>query len=201
VRAVGIVLAAGAGRRFGRPKADVVLDGERLVQRAVRVALAGGCDRVLAVVRAGCAPVDGAGLIVNPDPDRGMGSSLQIAMAALVSMAGNDSAELDPVADVALVQLVDMPGITPAAVTRVLAAADAQPGSPIVAAMYDGRRGHPVSFRAAIWAEIIRHAQGDSGARTLMAKHPEWVAEIECADVADARDIDTPEDLAAIADM
>ena len=48
----GLVLAAGEGRRFGGPKAPAVIDGERLVDRAVRVLRAGGCDPVYVVLGA-----------------------------------------------------------------------------------------------------------------------------------------------------
>ena len=61
----GVVLAAGSGRRFGEPKAPVVVEGERLVDRAVRVLRQGGCSRVLVVLGAWVGPVAGAEVIVN----------------------------------------------------------------------------------------------------------------------------------------
>src|ERR1700759_3711326 len=84
---VGIVLAAGSGSRMGRPKAEGTVDGARLLDRAVTAAREGGCARVIAVVREGTSvlavpsepPVQ---VIVNPDPDRGMRSSLALGVAA-----------------------------------------------------------------------------------------------------------------------
>ncbi|MBV9594921.1 MAG: NTP transferase domain-containing protein, partial [Actinobacteria bacterium] len=66
--ACGIVLAAGSGSRMGRPKAVIEVQGQRLVDRAVAVLKAGGCDPVIAVVREGVEVV-GALTVVNPDPD------------------------------------------------------------------------------------------------------------------------------------
>src|SRR3954470_11927488 len=112
---------------MGRPKADLVVAGERLVERAVRVLIDAGCDPVLAVVRAGVA-VPGATVVVNPDPDRGMRSSLELAVAA----AGD--------VDALAVLLVDVPGVSAEAVRSVLAAWQA---GRIAVGSYSGRRGHP----------------------------------------------------------
>ena len=73
--AVGVVLAGGAGRRFGGPKALALLDGQRLVDRAVATLRAGGCNEVIAV--AGAVPlrdVDGR-VATNVDWPTGMASS------------------------------------------------------------------------------------------------------------------------------
>ncbi|MBB0994770.1 NTP transferase domain-containing protein, partial [Dietzia sp. SLG510A3-40A3] len=74
----GLVLAAGAGRRFGGPKALVDFRGVRLVDRAVGLLRAGGCDRVLVVSGAVELEVPGAEVVHNPDWDTGMGSSLRV---------------------------------------------------------------------------------------------------------------------------
>ena len=106
--ACAIVLAAGAGRRAGGPKADYEMGGRRLVDRAVDTARAGGCSPVIAVVRPGT-EVPGAQVIVNLDPDRGLSSSLRLGFAAA------DATDCDR----AVVLLIDEPGITPAAVCRM----------------------------------------------------------------------------------
>jgi CTP:molybdopterin cytidylyltransferase MocA len=176
----GIVLAAGAGARMGRPKAEITLGGERLVDRAVRVLREGGCAEVVAVVRSGVA-VDGARTIVNPRPEWGMGSSLQLGLAA----ASGDR--------VAIV-LVDTPGVGADAVRRVLAA-----DAPVAVATYGGRRGHPVVIDRPLWTEVAALAEGDAGARPFMRAHPDLVAEVACE--GDPADIDTESDLAAWRDM
>ena len=179
---VGLVLAAGAGTRFGGPKAVVEIDGERLVDRAVRTLLDGGAAP--AYVVSGALDVDVAGAIVvaNPDWEEGIGSSLRAGLAALPA---------DTVA--VLVLLVDQPGLTAEAVSRVMA----RSGGPdaVVAATYDGELGHPVAIGRDHWAEVARHATGDRGARPFLDAHPELVTQVECADVATSADLDLPSDL------
>ena len=63
----GVVLAAGGGTRFGQPKAPVVVNGERLVDRAVRCLGEAGCDPVIVVLGAWIGPVPGAEVVVNDD--------------------------------------------------------------------------------------------------------------------------------------
>ena len=87
----GLVLAAGAGRRFGGPKALVELDGERLVDRMVRVLRAGGCQPLVVVAGAVPLAVSGATVVDNPDWRTGMGSSLRSGLAALPDQASRAS--------------------------------------------------------------------------------------------------------------
>lgn len=173
-RIVGVVLAAGEGARFGGPKAPYVLDGERLVDRAVRVLRDGGCQRVLVVLGAWVGDVPGADVVVNEGWPEGMGSSLR---AALQHLAADDDAAA------ALVTLVDLPGLTPEAVRRVAAC-----GADLAVAAYDGVRGHPVLIDRAHWAGVVESARGDRGARDYLAAHPPLAVEV--ADVAHGADLD-----------
>ncbi|HEY0165993.1 MAG TPA: NTP transferase domain-containing protein, partial [Jatrophihabitans sp.] len=129
----GIVLAAGAGRRLGRPKADLDVGGQRLVDRAVGTLRAGGCDEVLAVLRPGQAAAEDARTVVNPEPDRGMGSSLRCALAELAA---------DPRSQACVVLLVDLIDVRPAEVAAVIERHRA--GAQIVAVRRAGQRSHPV---------------------------------------------------------
>ena len=174
----GVVLAAGAGRRMGQPKAELVIDGVRLVDRAVGVLGAGGCVPVLAVVRPGI-EVPGARTVINPQPDRGMRSSLEAALDAL----GDD-------ADAVLVLLVDTPGVGAAAVAAVRAAW--RPGR-IAVASYPGRRGHPIVMTVPQWRESVGWAAPDEGARAFLAAHEALIDEIEVP--GDPTDLDTPQDV------
>lgn len=187
----GLLLAAGGGRRLGgRPKALLEHRGRPLVEHAVGVLRAAGCARVHVVLGAGAAVVreraelGGCVLVENPAWAEGMGSSLR---AGLDSLAGTG-------ARAALVSLVDQPGIGAEAVRRVLAAHEDE--SSLVSAAYDGVRGHPVLFGAAHWASITASATGDRGARAYLKEHEDAIALVECADVAEPYDIDTPADLA-----
>jgi CTP:molybdopterin cytidylyltransferase MocA len=176
-RVVGGVLAAGSGSRMGSPKAQLRVDGVRLVDRAVAALTVGGCDEVIAVVRAGVT-VPGARVVVNTDPERGMRSSLALAVDAVGA------------ADALAVLLVDMPGVGAAAVRSVVAAWT--PGR-IAVASYSGRRGHPTVMSPELWRAALELAEGDEGARALLASRPELLDEI--AVDGDPADLDTPADL------
>ena len=179
-----IVLAAGAGRRAGGPKADAIVDGRRLLDRAVATAHAGGCTEVIAVVRAGTV-VDSADALVNPDPDRGLSSSLRLGLA---------EAERT-VADAVIVLLVDMPGISATAVRRVVDARDPDGRARLWFATFDGRRAHPVRIDRALWGDVAASASGDRGAAAFAAENVDFVREIDCDGVGDPRDLDTAVDL------
>ncbi|GAA1897353.1 nucleotidyltransferase family protein [Streptomyces durmitorensis] len=188
----GLLLAAGGGRRLGgRPKALLDHQGRPLVEHAVRVLREGGCTRVHVVLGADAdavrekASLPGCVLIDNPEWAEGMGSSLRAGLASL----REDAAD----ADAALVSLVDQPGIGPAAVARVHAAYRSP--ATLAAAAYDGERGHPVLFGSDHWAGIAASAVGDRGARAYLKEHAAHIALVECGDVAQAYDIDTPADL------
>lgn len=183
VQIVGAVLAAGSGSRMGEPKAELVVAGSRLVDRAVSALAGGGCDPVVAVVRAGVV-VPGATAVINPDPERGMRSSLELAIDA----AGRPEA--------VAVLLVDLPGVSARSVRGVLVAW--RPGR-IAAPTYRGRRGHPVVMAPALWRDAIALAGPDGGARALLQARPELVDEIAVPGCAD--DLDTPGDLARWSDV
>ncbi|TJZ54729.1 nucleotidyltransferase family protein [Streptomyces piniterrae] len=186
----GLLLAAGGGRRLGgRPKALLDHRGRPLVEHAARALQDGGCGPVHIVLGAAAASVrERADLSSyttseNPDWAQGMGSSLRVGLAAL---AGSG-------ADAIVVSLVDQPGIGAAAVARVVGAYEGR--ASLVSAAYEGRRGHPVLFGADRWAEVAATAEGDRGARAYLRRHEDAITLVECADVAEAYDIDTPEDL------
>ncbi|MFI0407092.1 NTP transferase domain-containing protein [Actinomadura sp. 3N508] len=181
----GLLLAAGEGSRLGRPKATLELDGERLVDRGVRMLRDAGCSPAIVVV--GAEPVEVIGAVVVPNPRwrEGMGSSLRAGLAAL-----------PPACPAAVVALVDQPLITAAAVGRLIAAYEA--GAEIAVATYGGERRNPVLLRAAHFAAVAEAAVGDTGARGFLRAHPGLVTAVPCDDVAAPDDIDTPDDLTAL---
>ncbi|GAB3596461.1 nucleotidyltransferase family protein [Angustibacter peucedani] len=180
---VGVVLAAGAGRRFGGPKALVDLDGERLVDRAVRVLREGGCADVLVV--AGAAPVMGvdAEVVTNVDWPTGMGSSLRVALSR--AHRGEWPA--------VVLLLVDTPWVGPDAVRRLLEAGEG--GALAAQATYGGTPGHPVLLAREVWADVHAAATGDQGARAWLREHPDDVELVACDGTGDPRDVDHPDDL------
>ncbi|MGW4231112.1 nucleotidyltransferase family protein [Streptomyces sp. NPDC004980] len=186
----GLLLAAGGGRRLGgRPKALLEHRDRPLVEHAVRALRNGGCGPVHVVLGAAAeevrarADLSGCVVTVNPWWEEGMGSSLRAGLGVLV---GSD-------VDAALVALVDQPGIGAEAVARVRSAYRTR--RTLAAAAYDGQRGHPVLFGADRWTDIAAGAIGDRGAREYLRTHHDAITLVECSDVAQAFDIDRPEDL------
>lgn len=179
----GLLLAAGAGRRMGTPKALV----PGWLESSVRALRDGGCDWVEVVLGASAdealalVPV-GIGVVVAEDWDQGMGASLRAGLLALDRAGG----------DAALVHLVDMPDVTADVIRRVLSRA--QSGSGVLArAAYAGAPGHPVLIGRDHWAGVVATAQGDQGARAYLRTHD--VLLVECGDLATGTDVDTRGDL------
>lgn len=180
-RAAGLVLAAGAGRRMGAPKATVEIGGRRLVDRQVALLRAAGCDPVLVVLGAAVVVVPDAVTVVNPDWAQGMGTSLAAGLRALETATG-------PGVTAVAVVLVDQPLLTPAAVSRTLGALGAAPAA---RASWGGRPGHPVVLARRVWAGVAASAAGDAGARGWLAEHAGDVREVPCDGLGDDRDVDT----------
>jgi molybdenum cofactor cytidylyltransferase len=184
----GVVLAAGASRRFGSQKLLAPVGGVPLARRSVQALLDASVDQVL-VVLGSDAPAVGAALaglevriVTNPAYASGMSTSLR---------AGIDA--LDPRTDAVVVALGDQPGVPPEIVDRLvdryLAAR-----APIVAPLYRGGvRGNPVLFDRSLFDEL-RAVTGDEGGRAVVAKDPGRVVLVEFAQEM-PRDVDVPEDM------
>ena len=192
-----LLLAAGAGRRFGAPKALLRdADGVPWVERSARRLVEGGCGPVVVVVGARAAE---AAALVPPGlvPPRdvveaagwpeGMGASLRAGLVALTGRV--------PAPDAVLVALVDTPGMTVDVVRRVAAAAGRGP-SVLARAAFDGVPGHPVLLGREHWAGVRAAATGDAGARGYLSARP--VRLVECGDVGSGVDVDTRAALVAV---
>ncbi len=190
-----IVLAAGAGRRFGGRKLLAPFEGGVLVEGALAAAFASPASTIILVTGAaadevaevarGYAERHGQGerlrLVHAPDHAEGMGASLRAGAAALPA---------DTVG--AFVFLGDMPRIPAAILPRLVEAMQA--GAAAAAPACNGRRGHPVLFGRALF-EPLRQASGDEGARAALAGLGPRLALIETDDEGVLFDVDRPEDL------
>jgi CTP:molybdopterin cytidylyltransferase MocA len=193
----GLLLAAGGGRRMGRPKATVELDGEPLVRRGVRALRAAGLAPVVVVLGAGLPDTaalldEGTRWVPAPGWDtEGQAASLRAGLEALEGLEDTDAADVTA----ALVALVDTPGIGPDALARVAARAAGPDGPGVLArGAVAGRAGHPVLLGRAHWKAVHAAASGDAGARDFLRGRDD-VAAVEIGDVAVDDDLDTPEDL------
>jgi molybdenum cofactor cytidylyltransferase/nicotine blue oxidoreductase len=177
---VGLLLAAGAGRRMGRPKALV---GSWLVD-AAKALQDGGCRRVLVVLGASAQEaarlLDGIDveLVVADDWNQGIGASLRTGLAALSN--AQEAA--------VLVTLVDLPDVG-AGVVRRLVDRPLTPAT-LARASYSRSPGHPVLLGRDHWHALADTASGDTGARTYLAAN--GVELVECGDLARGQDVDTP---------
>jgi molybdenum cofactor cytidylyltransferase len=187
-----IVLAAGRSTRMGAAnKLLADIGGKPMVRRVAEAALASRARPVLGVTGHEVASVVAAlaGLEVafvdNPDYAVGLSSSLKVGIGAVPASA-----------DGALVLLGDMPQITGAHLDRLIAAFAAEK-SPIIVPTHKGRRGNPVLWPRAYFAEMLQ-LEGDAGARRLMAAHAGDVREVDLGTDAIFADVDTPEALAEL---
>ena len=177
-----VVLAAGASRRLGRSKQLLCIDGETLVRRAARLALATAPAAAVLVVGADADAVFAAAAdlplrrVDCIDWQRGMGASLHAGLAALPGECAG-----------ALVVLCDQPALDARHLAALVAAWRANPAA-AAASSYGGRAGVPALLPRS-WFGELRHAR-DHGARALLARRAEQVALI--VNDALAFDIDTP---------
>ena len=186
---VGVLLAAGAGSRFGGGKLVARLADGRGVAETACAHLLPAVDRVVAVIPAQPGALEdalraaGAEVVRCDTAAPGMGVSIACGVSASADAAGW------------LVALGDMP-LVPTSQHRLVADA-LRAGADIVAPVCQGRRGHPVGF-AARFGDELRALEGDEGARAVLARHRGALLELAVDDDAGWQDIDTPSDLAAV---
>ena len=185
----GLILAAGAGWRFGSPKQLALLDGRPLlehalaamaaatrVERAVVVVLGCGAEEIRARVE-----LHGAQALICADWEEGQAASLRAGVAALAEQV-----------DAIVVTLGDQPAIDPRAIDRVV---NARTNAAVaLRAGYGGRPGHPVLLERPLFA-AVSGLRGDEGARTLLSGVTAPL--IACDGLGSDIDVDTVEQLRA----
>jgi molybdenum cofactor cytidylyltransferase len=183
---VGILLAAGAGTRFGgRKLMERLPDGTPVGVASLR-SLQAVFARVLAVVRKGddelahTLAAENAEVIESVDARLGMAHSLASAVQSSEPEIGW------------VVALGDMPCIQPATILHI--ADQLERSRRIIVPVFSGERGHPVGFPKDLRVELLM-LTGDVGARNVLQKHPERILRLEVSDRGILQDIDTRADL------
>ncbi len=190
-KVAGIVLAGGRGSRFGRPKALVEFCGRPLVEHAASILAEAGCHPVVVVLGAAAGQVrrsklDGAVVCVNEHWKLGMGGSLRVGLEEVDRLG----------ASAALILLCDQPVVTPALVARLIEAS--REGSAATVAAFGGEGRTPVLLERSLWPSVHQSAVGEVGARAFLRSHPELVELVNCDDVGQASDLDTPGELPSL---
>jgi molybdenum cofactor cytidylyltransferase len=189
-RIAAVILAAGRSTRMGGPnKLLAEIGGRPLVRIAAEQALASRARPVIVVTGHQHDKVEAAleGLDVqrvhNPDFADGLSTSVKAGLAAVPEDV-----------DGAIVCLGDMPQVTASLIDKLLAAFDPERGALVVVPSIDGQRGNPVIWARRFFPELMA-LDGDIGARQLIGRYPEAVAEVPLTDSAALIDVDTPEAL------
>jgi CTP:molybdopterin cytidylyltransferase MocA len=160
-----VILAAGAATRFGSPKQRLLLPA--VLERARQ---SPALDDIVVVLGAYQVETD-ARTVHCPEWELGPGASLRCGLATL-----------SPMTEAAIVLLADGPNLSPAAIDRVVGRWRER-GGDVLAATYDGARGHPLLVARRAWTSVP-----DEGLRGLP------VVEVRCDDLGAPGDVDYPDD-------
>lgn len=189
-----ILLAAGAGTRFGGGKLLASFEGRPLIEATLSGLHQAPVDEIIVVVgregerlRSMCTS-HGARVVVNPNWAEGMSTSVRVGIQAC-----------GPEARAAVVLLADQPLVGAEAVERLVRAFEG--GAEVAVATYGSEWRNPALFVKEIWPLLLSELTGDKGARMILKLHPELVTEVPCDDVADPADVDTVEDLRRLEEL
>lgn len=183
-----ILLAAGAGSRFGGGKLLAEFEGRPLIENALSMLRDAPVDETIVVVGSDagrlkrvCDPYE-VRIVENRDWVEGQSTSVRAGLRAM-----------RPGVRAAVVLLADQPLVGSGAVERIVDAFER--GAKVAVAVYGGRRRNPVLFAKEVWPLLIEELSGDEGARAVLRNHPEMVTEVPCDGVGNPADVDTREDL------
>jgi molybdenum cofactor cytidylyltransferase len=188
MRSVAVVPAAGSAERFGGKKLLTLVDGEPLLDRTLAALLDGGVDQIIVVTAPGASELERdinafsdprVWPVENPDPSRGMFSSLQAGMA-------------EAEGDALIVLPADMPFVRGETVRLLLETFAKR--SAIVSPRFNGKRGHPVILPPALRDEI-RAAEPTITLHDILKRHAELRVDVDVDDRGVIRDVDRPADL------
>ncbi len=182
-----VLLAAGAGKRFGGGKLLYEVEGEPMIAHALqllgsipfasRVCVARRADRAIQTL----AQEHGFAVVINPDPERGVGTSVSIGTETVLLL----ERELDGI----LYAVADQPYLTQASVKRLLDAFEQHPER-IASLSWQGKRGNPAIFPLDYWSELMQLRE-DVGGAAVIRRHPESLQLVEADLARELEDLDT----------
>lgn len=187
-----IIVAAGSSSRLGEPKQLILIDGEPLLQRAIRCAVEAGASPVFVMLGAHRDLIEhsidfrSAKLVVNDEWEEGLASSIRMGVKTAQTEA--------PTAEGLLLMTCDQPSVTAEHLHRLILMSYAQSAPTAIVSRYGGTRGIPAIFPRQAIHDLL-DLRGDKGARELLAKPPWPVISIPLA--GGEIDIDSPKDLEA----
>lgn len=184
-----VIIAAGASSRLGEPKQLLLVEGETLLGRAIRIATEAGADPVLVILGASRERIEaemdlsGVRVVGNDGWQEGMASSIRL---------GIEEVQKQPTpAPGVLLTICDQPAVTSEHLARMIETFREHPGCSI-ASTYSGKRGIPAIFPRNAFADLLA-LTGDQGARGLLSPPDRKVIEMPL--VGGELDIDRPADL------
>jgi molybdenum cofactor cytidylyltransferase len=182
-----VILAAGDSTRMGHPKALLPLGGDIFINRILKTLREVGLPDAIVVLGKSAAIIKShigdlnANILINPDPDRGQLSSIQLALM-----------HTKPDVAAAMIWPVDMPAV-PADVVRHLVELFINSGALISFPIYGGKRGHPAVFHRSLFQEFM-DAPLSEGPKNILLRHQQETSDFEVQISAAVKDIDTPTD-------
>lgn len=185
---VALLPAAGASRRMGRPKLLLPVGGRPMVAGVVEALRGGGVREIVLVTAPGdealqaWARQNGVTVTINPDPDRGMLSTIQEGVAVLGNLEG----------EILLVSPADLPRLQAGTVAELLRKM-IETGAPLALPTFHGKRGHPLAIAPRLIPEIDT-LDPSIGLKQLRDRHEAELLEVEVEDAGVIQDVDTPED-------
>jgi len=183
-----VILAAGQSRRMGRPKQLVRVAGKTLLEHTIANVGATGVHEIALVLGAGADEIrnqlmlKGVKVVVNPEFQQGMGTSIGAGLRAL-----------SPTATAALIVLADQPFVQPATLDQLIACY-AKEKPQIVIPVFKGFRGNPVLLDRSVFPEVMG-LTGDVGCRAIFGEHTQGIHKLAVDDVGVLLDADTTEDV------
>ena len=182
------MLAAGLSKRMGYPKQDVMLGGMTMLELSMLAFTSSNVDELVVIINKPFSRKIPPGklsprFVLNPEPSRGLSSSLSLGIESLSTGC-----------EAVVLGLGDKPLVLPSTINRLITVFKKK-GATIVVPTYRGARGNPILFHRRFFPSILQ-VRGDRGAKGVVGANASDVEEVEVEDEGILLDVDTPDDVA-----